>query len=132
MLDKSSTANLKQALAGLTAETASAGAWNAIPALSRLARGGIDLEIDLRASDIVGVPVVMVGRNVRPANCLNRLTPRQRQVAGHIAEGMSNSQIADRLGISIATTKDHVHAILKRLGVSSRGKAAALINCLES
>lgn len=128
MLDESSAIDLKQALAGLTGKTVSAGAWEAIPALSRLARKGLELEIDLRATDLVGAPVVIITGASRKPDCLGSLTPRQKQVAGHLADGLSNGQIAERLGISIATTKDHVHAILKRLGVSSRGKAAALIN----
>lgn len=128
MLDDSAADSLKQALCSLTGKAGSTGAWEAIPSLSRLAREGIDLEIDLRATDIVGAPVVIVTGGTRNAHCLACLTRRQKQVAGLLANGLSNAQISDRLGISVATTKDHVHAILKRLGVDSRGKAAALIN----
>lgn len=128
MLDDLATNNLKQALSALCSKTVSAGAWEAIPSLSRLVQAGIDLEIDLRATDVVGAPVVIVTGGARDPNRLGCLTPRQKQVAAHLAEGLSNNQIAVRLEITVATTKDHVHAVLKRLGVSSRAKAAALIN----
>jgi two-component system nitrate/nitrite response regulator NarL len=48
------------------------------------------------------------------------LTPRQREIATLIAEGLSNKQIARRLSIENATVKNHVHNILVALGVSRR------------
>src|SRR5205823_3331300 len=48
------------------------------------------------------------------------LTPRERQVARLVAEGMSNRQIAARLVISQRTAESHVENILSKLGFSSR------------
>jgi DNA-binding NarL/FixJ family response regulator len=48
------------------------------------------------------------------------LTPRQREIAALIADGLSNKQIARRLSIEQATVKNHVHSILVKLGVSRR------------
>jgi two-component system, NarL family, nitrate/nitrite response regulator NarL len=48
------------------------------------------------------------------------LTPRQREIAVLIADGLSNKQIARRLSIEHATVKNHVHSILVTLGVSRR------------
>lgn len=48
------------------------------------------------------------------------LTPRQREIAGCVACGMSNKQIARALRISPATVKTHMHNIFDRLGVSGR------------
>jgi len=48
------------------------------------------------------------------------LTPRQREIASLIADGLSNKQIARRLLIEQATVKNHVHTILVKLGVSRR------------
>jgi DNA-binding NarL/FixJ family response regulator len=62
-------------------------------------------------------------REARP----EALTPREREIADLITEGMSNKQIATCLTIEIPTVKNHVHNILEKLGVSRRGEAAARI-----
>jgi two-component system nitrate/nitrite response regulator NarL len=56
------------------------------------------------------------------------LTPRQRQIATLIAEGLSNKQIARRLSIENATVKNHVHNILVALGVSRREHIASRLH----
>jgi DNA-binding NarL/FixJ family response regulator len=48
------------------------------------------------------------------------LTPRERQVAQLIAEGLTNTELARRLFISPRTAAVHVSSILRKLGVSSR------------
>ena len=48
------------------------------------------------------------------------LTGRQREVAGLVASGLTNRQVAEQLGISRDGVKYHVSEILSRLGVSSR------------
>jgi DNA-binding CsgD family transcriptional regulator len=53
------------------------------------------------------------------------LTPREWQVLDLIREGLTNEQIARRLGISENGVKYHVLEILSKLGVSSRYEAAA-------
>jgi DNA-binding NarL/FixJ family response regulator len=54
------------------------------------------------------------------------LSGRQMEVLIFLVEGMSNKEIAQRLGISEVTVKVHVHNILKAMGASSRSRAAAL------
>jgi NarL family two-component system response regulator LiaR len=54
------------------------------------------------------------------------LTPREREVLGLLAEGLTNAQIAQRLAVSHATVKAHVSNILSKLGVSNRGEAVAV------
>lgn len=53
------------------------------------------------------------------------LTPRELEVLELIDEGLTNSEIADRLYIEVGTVKNHVHNILKKLDVASREDAAA-------
>ncbi len=54
------------------------------------------------------------------------LTEREMEVLALIVEGLSNPQISERLIITIATTKTHVHNILQKLYASSRTKAISL------
>ena len=57
------------------------------------------------------------------------LTARHRQVATLVSRGLSNRQIAEKLGVTEGTVKLHVHAIYKKLNIHSRTKLAiALIN----
>jgi PAS domain S-box-containing protein len=51
------------------------------------------------------------------------LTPRQAEVLNRLAAGMSTLQIADALGISRDTVRNHVRGILRTLGVHSRLEA---------
>lgn len=61
------------------------------------------------------------------SSALDSLTSREREVLGLIRRGLSNSEIADELIIELGTVKNHVHSILKKLGVSSRRSAAAML-----
>jgi DNA-binding NarL/FixJ family response regulator len=54
------------------------------------------------------------------------LTEREMEVLTLIVEGLSNPQIADRLCITKATAKAHVHSILQKLCVDDRTQAAVL------
>lgn len=54
------------------------------------------------------------------------LTEREMEVLGLIVEGLSNPQIAERLVITRATAKAHVHSILQKLYVDDRTKAAIM------
>lgn len=76
----------------------------------------------LRASD----------REVRPADALAALTTREREVLGHVAEGLTNKEIARQLGVSPATVKAHVERIIAKLGVADRTQAAVLVARAQS
>jgi non-specific serine/threonine protein kinase len=52
------------------------------------------------------------------------LTPREREVAGLVAEGRTNRQIGRVLGIAEKTTEVHVHNIIRKLGARSRTEVA--------
>ena len=52
------------------------------------------------------------------------LTGREREVVGRLAEGMSNKQIAQALGISVRTVTVHVSNVLRKTGAASRTEVA--------
>jgi DNA-binding NarL/FixJ family response regulator len=60
---------------------------------------------------------------MRLRNRLVTLTPQQVRVLMMLSEGLLNKQIAYELGVSEATIKAHVSAILQKLGVESRTQA---------
>ena len=53
------------------------------------------------------------------------LTPRERDVLKHVAQGQSNKDIAQRLVLSEHTVHRHLANILRKLDLSSRAAAAA-------
>jgi len=53
------------------------------------------------------------------------LTAREREVAGPVARGLTNREIAERLVITERTAESHVQHIPDKLGLSSRGRIAA-------
>lgn len=55
---------------------------------------------------------------------LPRLTPRQRQVLYGVARGLTNQQIADRLGIAHTTVKWHLGTLMAKFSVSNRTELA--------
>lgn len=57
-----------------------------------------------------------------------QLTPRQREVLAGVAAGLTDAEIAERLGVARATVGKHLEAIYDRLGVHNRTSAAALLH----
>ncbi len=70
------------------------------------------------AADVAG------GEEKRAA--LASLTRREREVLALVAEGLDSRAIANRLTLSLATVRNHVQNILRKLGVRSRLEAAVL------
>jgi DNA-binding NarL/FixJ family response regulator len=66
------------------------------------------------------------------ATKLATLTPQQVRVLTMLSEGLLNKQIAYQLGVSEATVKAHVSAILQKLDVDSRTQAVIAVNKLGS
>jgi DNA-binding NarL/FixJ family response regulator len=67
---------------------------------------------------------LLLERDTRPRP-LEPLTARELEVLQLLAEGASTAQASERLGISSATLRAHVQAILRKLGAHSRLEAVA-------
>jgi DNA-binding NarL/FixJ family response regulator len=57
---------------------------------------------------------------------VNQLTAREREVLALVAEGLTNQQIADVLGVAPSTIKSHVQNVMLKLGASDRTQAAVM------
>lgn len=116
---------LKGALAALARNPQHPVPTGALAEIAKVAHPGLEMRIDLRASQEIGAPLVLFKQHSDETALFTPLTGRQKQVAALVLEGCTNREIAARLGISIATVKDHVHAILHRLGLPSRSALIA-------
>ena len=93
-------------------------------AVRKVAAGGIaepegfdpGVEQDAEVSDLI--------------NRLQTLTPQQARVLNMLSEGLLNKQIAYELGVSEATIKAHVSAVLLKLNVDSRTQAVIQLSKL--
>jgi DNA-binding NarL/FixJ family response regulator len=56
------------------------------------------------------------------------LTPRQAEVLSLLLQGLPNKLIARQLNLSVETVKDHVAAVLRALGVSTRTQAVLAVS----
>ena len=59
---------------------------------------------------------------------LARLTERERSVLGHLARGHRAQSIADEFGVSLATIRTQIRAVLQKLNVGGQLEAVALLN----
>jgi DNA-binding NarL/FixJ family response regulator len=74
------------------------------------------------------IPRDMVASLVRPTPKDDgvRLSAREREVLGLLADGEGTSDIAERLGLSLHTTRNHVRNLMTKLGAHSRLEAVLL------
>ena len=62
----------------------------------------------------------MTAESKSSANTMGRLSARERQIAYHVARGMKNKDIGEKLFIRQQTVKNHLGNIFHKLGVSGR------------
>jgi DNA-binding NarL/FixJ family response regulator len=95
-------------------------------AISRILGGGVwtPPDVDLTAGSDAETAALMAR--------MATLTPQQVRVLMMLSEGLLNKQIAYQLGVSEATVKAHVSAILQKLGVESRTQAVIAAAKIET
>ncbi|HEY1311046.1 MAG TPA: response regulator transcription factor [Pseudolabrys sp.] len=95
-------------------------------AISRILGGGVwtPPDVDLSAGSDAETAALMAR--------MATLTPQQVRVLMMLSEGLLNKQIAYQLGVSEATVKAHVSAILQKLGVESRTQAVIAAAKIEA
>jgi DNA-binding NarL/FixJ family response regulator len=87
-------------------------------------------------TDVLGaIRTVQTGKRLVPQKVAERLseyfpqvalTPRETEVLTLVADGLSNREIAERLGRSSGTVKIHVENILDKLGAADRTQAVTI------
>jgi DNA-binding NarL/FixJ family response regulator len=96
---------------------------------------GVDPPATRRSTDVVNGQLNVVnkeatdsGFQTQPSLASLGLTPRQTDVLTLLLQGNPNKLIARELGLSVETVKDHVAAVLRALGVSSRTQAVLAVS----
>jgi len=60
--------------------------------------------------------------HIQASKGVQSLTPREHEVARLVSDGLSNGEVAERLGLSIHTVKNYLFSIFDKIGVSSRAE----------
>jgi DNA-binding NarL/FixJ family response regulator len=66
-------------------------------------------------------PAVVAAMRPRPGGPLTRLTPRQREIIGLLAQGLTNAAIAEQLVLAEKSVENQLTAIYGELGIDRRG-----------
>ena len=94
--------------------------------------GWITLHASLPDATASGRVAIVLERSVSPESTAVRLeahgvTARERQIAGLLAAGLTNPEIAERLVLSPYTVQDHIKSLFEKTNVSSRQELVARI-----
>ncbi|MFC8695246.1 response regulator [Streptomyces parvus] len=99
---------------------------NGEPALSPQATARL-----ITAATAAGSPVVLGAAREAAQKRLAPLTRRELDTARAIADGLGNREIAERLGITVATVKAHTSSLFSKLEVDNRVQIALLVRDAE-
>jgi len=95
-----------------------------VSAVRTVAAGGAIISPGMLRDLLERISTMMEASSSRPCSSDLGLTPREIEVLGLLAEGLTNQEIAERLVVSPTTVKTHVQNILQKMGVSDRTQAA--------
>lgn len=98
-----------------------------LSALKSVASGALVIGSDVASPARRSAWADSLRRGSPPAAVFPELRERERQVLGLVAQGLSNSAIAERLGLSGKTVANYVSTILTQLRVQDRAAAARLM-----
>jgi DNA-binding NarL/FixJ family response regulator len=76
----------------------------------------------------VALRLLTGGEAPRVCRDLNDLTVRERQVLDYLSCGLTNREIAAKLGVSVKTVKQHVTLLFAKIGVRNRVEATAVLD----
>lgn len=126
---------LVQAAQDLTAEGLSGRALGALKTIQAVRTGHDGRELEsadlLELADEMGLPLTLTD----PFDFLGvlpKLSRREVEVAENVAEGMSNQQVAEKLGLSVRTVENHIHRILRKTGIEGRDGLAEFMKAASS
>jgi DNA-binding NarL/FixJ family response regulator len=111
-------------LAGFVSRDQSIG--DLVSAITSVARGELVCPPRIASALMSRVGMLGYARRDGAEGPMIPLTFREREISLLVEQGLSNKEIAFRLGIQLATIKTHVHHILEKLGVRRRIQIAAL------
>lgn len=119
------------AAAGVAAYvTRGASVADLVQALDGVARG--ELLCSPQTAATLWRRLAAFARGVGGSEHANPLTRREREIGTLLEDGLSNKEISVRLGIEVATVKNHVHNVLEKLQVHRRAQAAARLKGIPS
>ena len=89
-----------------------------------VAKGETRLAPRIAATLVVRLAALASGRRATERAKNTKLTPREIEILGLVADGLTNKEIAAQLHVEEQTIKNHVHNILERLNLRRRNQAA--------
>lgn len=98
--------------------------------MDEVGRGRAYCSPDVSAILIGRVYATVAGR-LEADSATSTLTARENEILTLIEEGLTNQQIASRLSVTVHTVKNHVHSLLAKLGVGSRGEASRVARAMK-
>jgi DNA-binding NarL/FixJ family response regulator len=122
-IDPSALAELRAMVRQLQVSNSDGTSLAEVVRLARTVELASGITVDFDATADLGQPLIVVrlpSGQVLPSASLQALTPREREVAALVADGLSNKQIAQRLRITLGTVKHYVHQILEKTGLQGR------------
>ena len=103
--------------------TKDAGAEEIRAAMEAVIRGDVALDPAAQRQVVAALSEPAPAAAAPVAELPDELTPREAEVLALIAEGLTNSEIAERLVVSAATVKSHVNHIFAKIGARDRAQA---------